>query len=400
MAGMFYAKAALGPKQTLLHNGALHIADVPIARIGDMIYGERELAESKIKGNKGVVRVSRTADTLFSQETVASFEGAPITIGHPPQFVNPQNWKQHARGSLVNVRPGTGEDADKLLADMVIMDDAAIKLVRGGLKEVSLGYTADYKQVADGEAEQFNIIGNHGAFVPAGRCGPSCAVGDEEYRDMSIFDRIRNAVRTNDEAGATAALAELEAQQRTADEAKREQETKDAQAALLTATTDAVVAKLQPTLDSIAAAVAAIKPGTPAVQTQDAATLLFQAEARDVLPRAEILAPGAVATFDASTVTADHVCQCKRSALAKAFTTDAGKQVISGMLFGAAPDFAALPATTIDRLFFAASEAMKAKNNSGFPLPKPATASTRDKSPETLDKRAKDYWNASKTPAI
>ncbi len=217
---------------------------------------------------------------------------------------------------------------------------------------------------------------------------------------MSIFDRIRNAVRTNDEAGATAALAELEAQQRTADEAKREQETKDAQAALLTATTDAVVAKLQPTLDSIAAAVAAIKPGTPAVQTQDAATLLFQAEARDVLPRAEILAPGAVATFDAATVTADHVCQCKRDALAKAFTTDAGKRVISGMLFGAAPDFVALPAATIDRLFFAASEAMKAKNNSGFPLPKQGATSTRDKSPETLDKRAKDYWYANKNPAI
>jgi hypothetical protein len=65
------------------------------------------------------------------------------------------------------------------MADLLIFDEGAIELVEKlGLRQVSLGYDADYIQTAPGKGRQTNIVGNHIALVRKGRNGAGIAVRD------------------------------------------------------------------------------------------------------------------------------------------------------------------------------------------------------------------------------
>lgn len=194
----------LGPKMRKTPNGNLLCLDVPIARIGWMIYGP---GETPIKVNaQGFARVYRGEDQLFAPETIGSFMGAAVVDEHPDEDVTPENWKELSYGfSTTNVRRGEGEDKDILLADLIITDEDLIKEILDGKREVSCGYDADYEQTGDGEGKQLNIIGNHIALVEKGRCGPRCAIGDQAFTnrkedDMKTRYRVRivNAQKTAD----------------------------------------------------------------------------------------------------------------------------------------------------------------------------------------------------------
>ena len=62
------------------------------------------------------------------------------------RLVNPENWKELAVGHLQNVRRGTGDQSDLMLADLIVKDENAIQLIEDGLREVSCGYDAEYEQ--------------------------------------------------------------------------------------------------------------------------------------------------------------------------------------------------------------------------------------------------------------
>lgn len=188
----------IGPKRALTPNGNLICYAVPIARTGLLMYRHGELPLKA--GPDGVIRVNRSADELFRDETIASFEGCAVTEEHPEGgTVTPRNWKMLAHGFAMNVRRGTGEDSDVLFADLVITDKHLIEQIQAGKIEVSAGYEADYDQEVDGEAEQTNILGNHIALVDRGRCGPRCAIGDHDPftkgTSMTIRKRLNPSVR-------------------------------------------------------------------------------------------------------------------------------------------------------------------------------------------------------------
>jgi hypothetical protein len=158
--------------------GFLICIGVPIARTGEMIYGDGETPVEADK--KGRVILTRDEKEVFRPETMASFEGKPLTIGHPSEFVGPDNWKHLAKGVIQNVRRGKDDMKDSLIADLLITDALAINLVKNGLREVSCGYEADYEQTGDGKGSQSNIIGNHLALVDEGRAGPDYAINDHK----------------------------------------------------------------------------------------------------------------------------------------------------------------------------------------------------------------------------
>lgn len=168
-------------------------AGVPIARTGEMEYGP---GESPIEpGPDGKAIVYREAREVFRPETIASFEGKPFTIKHPEDFVNPGNWKVLAKGIIQNVRRGTGETENDLIADILITDHEAILLVKGGVREVSCGYEAEYIQLGVGRGMQTNIIGNHLALVEQGRAGAAYAINDEKGAKMSKWkEKTKTAV--------------------------------------------------------------------------------------------------------------------------------------------------------------------------------------------------------------
>ena len=173
-----YAPTRLGRHQALTPEGFLLCQDVPIKRTGTMMYAPGEVPITA--GRDGVAHVTRDAVALFSPEAVASYSGKAVTDDHPSDDVTPNNWKQLARGIVLNPRRGDGHDSDVMLADLLIMDAATIRDVQAGKREVSAGYSADYEQTGEGEGRQTHIIGNHVALVTRGRCGPRCSIGDHD----------------------------------------------------------------------------------------------------------------------------------------------------------------------------------------------------------------------------
>lgn len=197
----FYTTAKISENMHETPEGYLVCIGVPIARTGEMVYADGETPIDA--GKDGTVLVNREAEEVFRPETMASFEGKAITILHPTDFVSPSNWSQLAKGVLQNVRRGTGEQKNDLIADLLITDSVAINLVKNGLREVSCGYEANYTQTGEGQGIQSHIIGNHLALVDQGRAGSSYAINDHKGKGprMKMKEKIKAIfARAQDEA--------------------------------------------------------------------------------------------------------------------------------------------------------------------------------------------------------
>jgi hypothetical protein len=179
----YFFKTRLGNTRYQLADGSVLFKDVPIGRTGEQVYGAEELPEIE-PDSQGIDRRSPDAGRGIQRAHDGLFRGMAVTIGHPKDFngniifVTPQNWRQLANGHIQNVRRGSGEQSDLLLADVIAKTPEAIQAVENGDDEVSCGYDADYRQISPGIAEQYAITGNHLALVPNGRAGSRCALGD------------------------------------------------------------------------------------------------------------------------------------------------------------------------------------------------------------------------------
>lgn len=150
-----------------------------IARTGIQLYAGDECD----RPDMDVVRVYRPQDSVFAGSAVHSYTNLPVTMDHPNQLVTPANWKDVTIGY-------TGEDVlrdgQAVRVPMMLRDADAIKTVRDGKKQLSVGYTCDLKWedgvTPDGQkydAIQTNIRANHLAVVAAARGGPSLTIGDD-----------------------------------------------------------------------------------------------------------------------------------------------------------------------------------------------------------------------------
>lgn len=200
----YFFKTRLGNTRFQLSDGSVLFKDVPIGRTGEQVYGAEELPDIEPDSN-GLVTVRRTPAEVFSVETIASFEGLAVTIGHPKDlagnivFISPDNWRQLANGHIQNVRRGEGDQQDLLVADVIVKTPEALQAIENGDDEVSCGYDADYRQISPGVAEQYAITGNHLAIVPNGRAGSRCAFGDAmPTTTKNWFSRLVRARKTND----------------------------------------------------------------------------------------------------------------------------------------------------------------------------------------------------------
>jgi hypothetical protein len=391
-ASRYYTVSKLGEKRSLTPEGYLLCLDVPVARTGEMLYAEGEIAgedgESITGGPDKMIRVSRGQEDLFRPETIASFEGKPVTLGHPDEFVTPDNIKQHAVGTMSNVRRGSGIEDDLMFADLLITDRAAIDAIqKDGIEEVSNGYEADYEQQQPGRAAQRNILGNHVALVERGRCGPRCAIGDQDMaskKKLSFADRIRAAFKSNDADEVKKIAEEAESMDEDSEEDdtdKKDKKTEDGFKRVLDRLTaiderlDKIEAKDEDgddqdgdddgdeTMDTVIGAETAGK-------LSDAGVKLYTGDSAKNIPAlAEILAPGTkLPTFDAKTTDAQRalsLCKCQRKALDAAYQTDAGKEAITPFLGGHTADFGKLPLAMLNAAFVGAANVMRAKNNDG-----------------------------------
>lgn len=169
-------------------NGGYVAVRARAARTGIYDYAGREVDPENKHGlrDKAVVKVLRDERTVFDDKSARSFIGKPITDNHPAQPVTADNWRKHARGTVM----GAMRDGDYLAFDLLLTDAEAIAAVDAGKRELSNGYAADLEfgqfTAPDGticDARQTSVTGNHVALVDRGRAGSECAIKDAAMCD-------------------------------------------------------------------------------------------------------------------------------------------------------------------------------------------------------------------------
>ena len=412
----YFFTTKLGETRFEMADGSLLCKDVPIARTGSQIYLPEEIGLEP--DESGLVTIYRTEDEVFSPATMASFEGMAVTIDHPSDhagnivFVNPDNYAQLAHGHIQNIRRGEGDKSDLLLADVLVKRKEAIAAINAGKSDVSCGYDALYRQISPGKGEQYQITGNHLAFVDKGRAGSRCAIGDSAptkgNKMKDWFKRLVIAVKTNDSdalnqladeapdgapsdgmnsipgvtinmnvpAQATALPAE---QKTTVDEnLGTENQTGDEDvpewAKALIARIDALEGK---TTDDMSGELQTSDEDAE----EDALVTGDAAYRRNIIADAEIICPGFKPTGDKA---------LKRQVLNAAIRTGDSAYLKS---FGI-QDFDKVPKATVNAVFNGAAAVNKAKNHIA-----PFSVPTRDHSvntPAALNKQYADFWNKNK----
>jgi HK97 family phage prohead protease len=184
-------EAVVDEKNTLVMYDALPLGDVRrtadgylttvarVARTGIQVYSGSEVGRPQMDS----VRVYRPPEQVFDETAMHSFAHRPVTMDHPREAVTARNWKKYAIGQTGGEIDGS--DGKYVQVPLVLMDEAAIKVVEDGKRELSMGYRAelmwDSGVTPDGQkydAVQTAIRANHLAVCTEARGGHKLRIGD------------------------------------------------------------------------------------------------------------------------------------------------------------------------------------------------------------------------------
>ena len=134
-----------------------------LGSVGWLDYYAGELGIDGLPKHKRI-RVYRSADELFNEESMRSLEQKALTISHPQDKVNIENDSNLRNGTIYNVR----RDKDLLVGDIIITTEKAKKMLKK-IKCLSLGYKFTIVPFNDTEFAMHDIVYNHIALVERGR---------------------------------------------------------------------------------------------------------------------------------------------------------------------------------------------------------------------------------------
>jgi len=171
-------------------------ATAKFARAGCYTYSGHEVGRPELHS----VTVYRPESEVFAADAMASFAHRTITVGHPPEGVTADNWKNHAAGWTEGKVVRDGEHIE---IPLMLADAAAVAAYDAGTRELSAGYSCVLiwgdGVAPDGTryaAKQTAIRGNHIALVAQGRAGSTCRIGDAKAAEApkSIDETFRSMV--------------------------------------------------------------------------------------------------------------------------------------------------------------------------------------------------------------
>lgn len=217
---------------------------------------------SYMNADGSVINELRLPEEVFSKEALDSLCMIPVTLGHPAEFVTPDNvgaLQVGTTGESVSrvefysgdtYSSGTG-DGTQVTIPLRITKKEAVDAVEGGRRALSCGYSTDLEKVSGVwcgmhyDAIQRNIRYNHVAIVDAGRAGdsaiirmddafvPVCRYGSMDRRgsmnrtlvvdsvsyecDEKVCDHVDALVRENDKMQGQLDAAQLRVKQLEAD---------------------------------------------------------------------------------------------------------------------------------------------------------------------------------------
>lgn len=426
----FLVKTKLSENISVTSEGFLLCKNVPLTHTGALRYAP---GEHPFGDNVGEIIIRRSPEELFSEITMASFEGKDVTVQHPEEFVSPENYQDLTHGVLVNLRKGEkkieveGEEVEVLLGDLLIKSAEAIELVQSGEREVSLGYEAEW-ELEDGKTEgtHAKIKGNHCAIVSSGRAGTHCAITDSKKENLMNIEKFKKLFgKTVDEAVAEKEKEEEKKAKDAEEAAEKEKKEKEASDAEKLDKVVSDVAKLADAINALAEKISGKKEGEDESEeeeeSKDDDVIVEEEEessedeeseshegtegedsdeeseekkkdkAGDTASRAEILSPG----IDVK----DKDVMVK--ALTAASKTTDGKKVIESLI--GKKDIAKLPKEAIAPIFTAAAEMMKTKRVKDLSSTKaitidsfPALKGTGTMTAEQINKQNAEFYSKKK----
>lgn len=174
-----------------------------IARTGIQEYRPQDI---KVSSPKEKVRIYRSPDQVFSEDSMDTFGSKPITNNHPPSLLSSDNAKQYVVGMSDK---SIQRDGELMRANLTFIDKDTIDRINSGKVQLSNGYTADI-EMSPGITEsgeeydgiQKNILGNHIALVEKGRAGTVCRLDDSglETEDKNAMNENTQSIMINDAA--------------------------------------------------------------------------------------------------------------------------------------------------------------------------------------------------------
>ena len=157
------------------------VATARVARTGVQHYLASELGDVAIQAGfkpDDVVRVMRHPDEVFHEDSLKTITRLPVTINHPAEDVNSDNWSSLSVG---DVGDAYSKESGWIVVNPMLKDAAAIEAVETTHREISMGYRAKIVVARDSSIADFDqkhIRYNHLALVPKGRAGRDARIGD------------------------------------------------------------------------------------------------------------------------------------------------------------------------------------------------------------------------------
>lgn len=181
-------------------NGFLFIKGCPISSFGIFDYGAGQLG---LPGDPNrIVKVYRPESAVNDPEAIDSFKNVPFIVDHEmlSGFDNDDSAEAPEDKGVDGVlTANVYYEAPWMRGDLKVFSRKAQRALKGGKKDLSLGYSCDFELtpgVFDGqpyEVIQTNLRGNHIALVDEGR------VPGARVLDGLCFDHLNFEVRPSDE---------------------------------------------------------------------------------------------------------------------------------------------------------------------------------------------------------
>lgn len=210
----------LSPHKVKTPEGYLICTDAILARTGKQTYYKSELYGDSCDDPAKIIELDRPESEVFDDKTLYSFENKPLTVEHPDEDVNVENYDTFSVGFVRDVKKSIIDGKPVMTATLVVTNKDAINDIESGkYKELSCGYDCDIDE-SDGEFKQINIRGNHVALCEHGRAGNARIIDsikdekhiDEEKEIMKkyaedkngrrfVLEEVSNGIKASNESG-------------------------------------------------------------------------------------------------------------------------------------------------------------------------------------------------------
>lgn len=180
---------------------------------------------------------AKLPEEIFSDRTIMSARGKPVTDEHPGEPVTVENYQTYAKG--MSHTDSTVKHL-KLYVSLTVTDKDLIKKINDGKREISIGFMSDVvaeKGTYNGQAYEYvqrNIEINHIAIVEKGRAGPEVAIRadsdawqiDSKEGGSKLVKVKVNGVEYEVDAAVAAHLKSLESKDKDPEEEKEDKDNK------------------------------------------------------------------------------------------------------------------------------------------------------------------------------